>query len=224
MPDPSEIAMWMKALALSRTMPPVPDFVRLAGEAPLRVLLEVRRFEGSAKVTATALRSSWPEPAEPTQPWETRRETPGQSVSWSREDASLLVCREEGSVSVEWTRALPIIPATLARQMLSQLSALEPFATLIEGTAVLTSWGIGYDVALGELGLVGIHRDLDRLEQDEADLRAAGFAESDEEGSWVDASGRTLVFFGGTVYGYVAPVPQDRIGGYPEHPGTGPAS
>jgi hypothetical protein len=111
----------------------------------------------------------------------------------------------------------PDVPEHEAAEAMASVPELACFAPLARGHARLVSFGLGTSARHGRIGLVKIHRDLDRGDEDEAALRDAGFSETSDEGVWSTADGaRSLVWMGGTVYGYLGPVQGDAVGAWIE--------
>ena len=75
----------------------------------------------------------------------------------------------------------------------------------------------------GLIGLVKIHRDVERTEDDDRALRDAGFLGEVDADTWTLADGSaSVVFSGGTVVGVLGPVPESGVGWprAPRHGGT----
>jgi hypothetical protein len=186
------------------------------GASPQRVTIEVIRFPGRRSKLLTVARFVGPVDLEP---------DPLGAVGFAMKRTSTALCLERAGesilafpqrdeVRVEHAVEADDIPALAALVSLAAIPALAVFAPLAAGNATLVSWGLGRDPAHGRLGLVKIHRDLDRCEEDEAALHAAGLAETGEESVWATRDGgASLVWMGGTVYGYLGPVPES-VGGW----------
>lgn len=187
-----------------------------AGTRVLRTTVEMIRFPGKAsKLLATARLDRFPEVD--VAAFEAEGFVPKRSkgvVRLSRVAESLLFVRDKGHVVAEHTTEDGDIAPEHAAESLAAIPQLAAFAPLALGRAVLKSWGLGRDQHHGLVGLVAIHRDLDRSEEDERALRDAGLCETGEEGLWSTRDGQcSLVWMGRTVYGYIGPVPE-VVGGW----------
>lgn len=150
----------------------------------------------------------------------------GDTLGLRRESAEILILGSGRRVEIDWcesqTPADAGEPAEAARfsGALAHVRTLAPFVALAQPGAVLRSFGVARDASLGLLALVALNRDLDRVPEDEAAMRAAGFAAPDPDDDeaapiWSTAGGASSVaWVGGTVYGYVGPVPRRALGGW----------
>ncbi len=131
---------------------------------------------------------------------------------WERADEHVLAARESDGRVCEWHRDLSsgIDPAE-AHRVVTSIPLLEPFEAIARPGAFVRSIGIERASDGTLRALVGVNLDRDRLAESEAELAARGFAESTDDGLWTDASGRSVVWMGGTVYGYYGAVPE-RVG------------
>jgi hypothetical protein len=137
------------------------------------------------------------------------------AVRMTREREWLLAFPSAGHLEIEHAIAGGPIDLATAAASLAGIASIAVFAQLARGDANLVAWGVGWDDALGPLGRVQIHRDLERRELDETALREAGFRDVDE-GLWTIPRTKTsVVWMGGTVYGYVGDVPDESVGSWP---------
>lgn len=153
----------------------------------------------------------------------------GDTLGLRRESAEILILGSGRRVEIDWseshTPADAGEPAEATRFLgaLAHVGTLAPFVALAQPGAVLRSFGVARDASLGLLALVALSRDLDRVPADEAAMRAAGFVApdprdtdaDDAEPIWSTAgSASSVAWVGGTVYGYVGPVPRRALGGW----------
>lgn len=154
----------------------------------------------------------------------------GDTLGLRRESAEILILGSGRRVEIDWseshTPADAGEPAEATRFLgaLAHVRTLAPFVALAQPGAVLRSFGVARDASLGLLALVALNRDLDRVPADEAAMHAAGFAapdpgdadaDDDDAPIWSTAgSASSVAWVGGTVYGYVGPVPRRALGGW----------
>lgn len=179
---------------------------------PQRLTIELLRFRGggSKLFTNAVFAAGTRVDADPAF---ARRTVRKGADLFTREREEVLVLAEDARVVVEHSiTGEPISPED-AQRSLAEVPELGVFAGLAHGDAMLKQWGLGFD---GErrLGLVSIHRDLERGELDEQHLREAGFREV-EEGLWATPARKlSLVWMGGTVYGYLGPINNVSMGSW----------
>ena len=142
---------------------------------------------------------------------------------FTRGDDAFTWLVEEGIDTFEHERLLPLPDPERLAEALASVAPLRPWAPLARPPARLVGLGLGRDEELGLLGLVKIHRDVERLEEDDRALRDAGFLGDPDADTWALASGAaSVVFAGGTVVGVLGPVPESGVGWPrgPRHAGT----
>lgn len=139
---------------------------------------------------------------------------------------AVLILAESEGIVIEWSDSIPEIAEDRAHAAIAGIPLLAPFAAVARPPAHVDSWGVAARRGEPPLGLVKIRSDLERLEQDEAALRALGFAaenvvpdddydDDEDDALWSTPDGeRTIVWAGGTLYGYVGRVPRDRFGAW----------
>ena len=192
------------------------DIARAIGDAEVvRARLEIIRFPGRSSKVLTSVRLAT-FPTIDAAPFEAQGFTVQQSarsVSMRRDDEWLLVERTSKLIIAEHSCEYGDISAAQAAAALAAIEPLACFAPLAAGNAALKSWGLARDRDKGLLGLVAVHRDLDRGDEDDRAMLEAGFREAADGALWATADGaRSLVWMGGTVYGYLGPVPEGTIG------------
>lgn len=183
----------------------------IAAARPRKLRIEIIRFpSGSTKLLVVAHGDALPALAERDG---FTRKTAASSVRLERDDEYILVMPEETGALCEWHAMVPAIAPEDAVRFLASLPALEPFEAIARPVAFVRSFGIEISQSAPPRALLAVNRDLDRLEDDETSLLARGFVETEDEGLWIDGEGRSLVWMGRTLYGYLGEVPES-VGGF----------
>jgi hypothetical protein len=199
------------------------------GASATRVRLEVIRRASATKLFVVVDLAAWPDLPDALaaehgyrvkrgETWArlTRRDAGGDGDDTDDDDdgEDLLVAREGSRIAVEWSRSAPALDAERAFASFASVASLEPFAVIARPPARLRSWGVALDRARGPLALVTVDLDAERLADDEALLRERGFREAGDpdDAIWNDGEGHSIVWAGGTAYGYLGPVPESAGG------------
>lgn len=227
----ADVLPWLHALERKAPVDPVvvtPDLVppptaALCGPGePNLVSLEVRRTKRSGgppptKALVVIEAKSWPDvPTAALAATGLAVEEGEGYVSAKRDGEWLIVERTPDVVRIEHHLVLERADADTAHAALGTIATLAPFVEVARRPAFVASFGLRLCDRHRLRALVGIHRDLERLEDDERALGAAGLAPrpaDEDDAIWRTADGATaIVFMGGTLYGYVGPVPDGTVG------------
>jgi hypothetical protein len=100
-----------------------------------------------------------------------------------------------------------------AHRHVQLLPLLSEFSPLASHHAKVQAFGIGFHRTRGVRGYLKVHLDLERREESEAAILAAGYEET-EEGLCTKDPSRYVVWAGGTAYAYVGKLP-NLIGAFP---------
>lgn len=138
-------------------------------------------------------------------------EVSGEHAQWTRPGEYVLAAREHDGRVCEWHCEVPAVEPAEAHRIVTSIAPLEPFEVLARPGAFVRSIGIERADDGSLRALVAVNRDLERIAEDEAQLVERGFREVGEDEPWTDDHGRSLVWMGGTVYGYYGAVPE-RVG------------
>jgi hypothetical protein len=138
-------------------------------------------------------------------------ERSGGHARWTRPDEYVLAAPEPDGRVCEWHCEVPALDPAAAHRAVAAIPLLEPFEVLARPGAFVRSVGVERTADGGLRALVGVNRDLARVAEDEAQLVERGFREVGEDEPWADGDGRSVVWMGGTVYGYYGAVPE-RVG------------
>ena len=142
---------------------------------------------------------------------------------------AVLILEESEGIVIEWSEPIAEIAEDRAHAEIAAIPLLACFAAIARPPAHVDNWGVAARRGEATLGLVKLRRDLERVDKDEATLRALGFApehvvpddadddddDDNDDALWsTPGGGHTVVWAGGTLYGYAGRVPRESIGGW----------